>query len=138
MPKQRNIHQDKQMEQAKTRALMGLLDALAEERIPPRAGSLQTGKIESYFDDEFRPVRRRALLNVLRDAGIPHDTAYRFVAHDFYDLYPQLHTLYRERIGLATIPSHLVSATGILPQDGGNIPRIVGAPIPDQNPRNQQ
>ena len=146
MPGRRYVHQV-EIERAKTQALRGLLDALWKERIPLR-GSLYTGQIEEYFHEDFLPIRRRALLEILREIGIPHDSHYRFVLHDFYDWFPEIDAFFRERIGLNPLPLSVGSGPPLLvrevqplagagPVVGGGVPRIVGPAVTDQYPRQQ-
>ena len=95
-----NKQQQKVFRQAKINALLALIDALEEECLPSAPGlQMKTGAIEEYLDQSYRPLQPRALLTVLREADIPHDSNYRFLPWAIYDHRPQLKKLAREYIG---------------------------------------
>ena len=92
-----NEQQQRVFRQAKLNALLALIEALDKEYLPS-APSLQmkTGAIEECLDQSFRPLQSRALLTVLREADIPHDSNYRFLPWAIYYHLPQLEKLARE------------------------------------------
>ena len=99
MPKSRNPYQEKIFRQSKMDAILGLAEALDEKRLPetnPREGRLYTGRITEYLDDRFLPLRRGAMLAVLREAEVPHDGQGRFLPCDLYGHQADLEKLYQE------------------------------------------
>ena len=92
-----NDYQKKIFNQAKLKAVIQLFVALDEERIPKDPGhSLTTGQIAAYFDDEYLPLQPRSLLEVLRDAHIPHDSRNRFLTWQLYSHREPLDVLHVE------------------------------------------
>ena len=84
MPSKR---QDRIFTKQKCDALEGLLNALADKRIPdstvqcpPSERYLTTGNIIERLDYRYRHVTKRAMLEALRDVDVPHDSNNRFTA----------------------------------------------------------
>ncbi len=95
-----NKQQQKGFRQAKINALLALLEALNEEFLPSAPGlQMKTGAIGEYLDQSYRPLQPRALLTILREADIPHDSLYRFLRWAIYDQLHQLKRLGREYTG---------------------------------------
>ena len=96
-----NKHQEKVFREAKKNALHGMVDALNNGTIPERMPrSIYTGNISEYFDDRFLPLRPQALLTVLRESDVPHDSHNRFMTWTLYDFKDQMEELLIECLGL--------------------------------------
>ena len=97
--------QRRRFNRGKKDALMGLVEALIEKTLPQRSRSgkysMYTGEIEKYFDERFLPLQRNALLTVLREADVPHDSTNRFVPSVIYSYEKPLENLLREYTGAA-------------------------------------
>ena len=100
-----NPSQCMRFNRSKKNALMGLVAALNEKTLPERSSSgkysMYTGEIEKYFDERFLPLQRNALLTVLREADVPHDSTNRFVPSVIYSYEKPLENLLREYTGAA-------------------------------------
>ena len=100
-----NPSQRRRFNRGKKDALMGLVEALIEKTLPQRSRSgkysMYTGEIEKYFDERFLPLQRNALLTVLREADVPHDSTNRFVPSVIYSYEKPLENLLREYTGAA-------------------------------------
>lgn len=60
---------------------------------------MYSGQIEQYIHERFVPLQRNALLTVLREAGVPHDSSNRFVRRAIYSYKDELNTLLSEYTG---------------------------------------
>ena len=78
-----NTSQRQRFNRSKKNGLMGLVVALNEKTLPERSSSgkysMYTGEIEKNIDERFLPLQSNALLTVLREAGVPHDSSNWFV-----------------------------------------------------------
>ena len=99
-----NIHQQQIFRTNKIKALLGLLDSLDQAQLPTREGVyLTTGNIEDYIDAEHLPLQRGALLAILREAEVPHDTNNRFLPLTIYGYEGALSSLYRDYVGASKV-----------------------------------
>ena len=99
-----NVHQQEAFRDSKITALMGLREALKSEVLPNPAGlQLTSGKIEEYLPDRFRPIQPRAILTVLREAGVPHDSNNRFLAWALHSHLEEIDELFFEYTGLREV-----------------------------------
>ena len=101
-----NTAQIEQKERNKTRALIALLGCLDDESLP-RSGSLTSGRIAEHFEDGSLPLQPRVLLEVLREAEIPHDSHNRFLPRTIYEGKKVLYEMYLERTGGRKVRSSL-------------------------------
>ena len=93
-----NTYAEKRFREGKLRALVQLITALDEEKLPRERGhSFKAGQVQKYLDLDS-PLQPRTLLTVLREAGVPHDNNCRFLPWMIYDYLPALRKLYREYI----------------------------------------
>ena len=83
-----NPSQRRRFNESKRDALYGLLEVLVEETRPEgsKSGkySMYTGDIEENIDNRLLPLQRNALLTVLKEARVPHDSLNRFVPGTIY------------------------------------------------------
>ncbi len=94
-----NRYAEASFRHGKLQALIALVDALDEEKLPRERGkSFKAGGIEQFFDLDS-PLQPRALLTVLREAGVPHDNNWRFRPLVIYENLPHLRNLHRQYIG---------------------------------------
>ena len=92
-----NDYQKKIFNQAKLKAVIQLFCSFRRGKDPKDPGhSLTTGQIAAYFDDEYLPLQPRSLLEVLRDAHIPHDSRNRFLTWQLYSHREPLDVLHVE------------------------------------------
>ena len=99
-----NARQRRQFQEEKKKALLGLLDALGNKWIPEGKGvRLRTGGLIKCFADSSLPMRTSPLLEVLYEAGVPHDSNNRFVTRVLYTYEGQLTELYRDYVGASEI-----------------------------------
>ncbi len=99
-----NVHQQDAFRASKIEALMGLRQALRDQVLPDRAGlQLTSGKIEEYLPERLRPIQPRAILAVLREAGVPHDSNNRFLAWAIHSHLEQIDDLYFEYTNLRRV-----------------------------------
>ena len=100
-----NAHRRKTFKSGQINALAGLLDALKDERIPHRTRcGLTTGLIEECMDDSFLPLQPNALLTVLRESGVPHDSNNRFLTWALYSYEGQIQELFERYMGERMAP----------------------------------
>ena len=86
-----NRYAEEHFKRGKIVAVLALLRALEEEKLPRERGhSFKAGQIEKYLD---LPLQPRTLLAVLRDADVPHDNNCRFLPWLIYDHLPSLRLL---------------------------------------------
>ena len=99
-----NVHQQDAFRASKIAALRGLREALRNEVLPNRAGlQLTSGKIEEYFPEQLRPIQPRAILTVLREADVPHDSNNRFLAWTLHSHLEAIDDLFFEYTGLKRV-----------------------------------
>ena len=99
-----NKYQTKMFRDAKKNALMGLVDALDNRNVPERIhDGLTSGSISQYFDDRFLPLRPMALLTILREVEVPHDSNNRFLTWTLYEFKGQMEELLISYLGLQKI-----------------------------------
>ena len=93
--------QQKIFKNQKIEALMGLISALDSGRIPYRPSrSLTSGQIIELLEDKYLRVPKKAMLTVLRDAGIYHDSNNRFTTENLHLYTPELRKQRLDYLGM--------------------------------------
>ena len=109
MPRENKRH-ERLYENQKRKALLALRDALERDLIPDRAGvRLYTGGIIACMDEEFLPVNKGALLDVLTEAEVHHDKSFRFIPRELHKYKERLNDLYQDYLAKIE-PVYQVSA----------------------------
>ena len=94
-----NRYAEERFKKGKLTALLALLGALWEEKLPQERGHyFKTGQIEKFFDRDT-PLQPRTLLEVLRDAEVPHDNNWRFRPLAIYEHLQELQDLRWQYLG---------------------------------------
>ena len=102
-----NPSQRRLFNESKKNALTGLVYALDDNALPEGSSSgkysMYTGQIQECIQDRFLPLQRNALLTILREADVPHDSSNRFVPRTIYSYKDQLEDLLIKYLGLPVI-----------------------------------
>ena len=96
----------------KAEALFGLIKALRDGGIPdstdrclPSDRYLTTGNIIGRLEDKYLRVPKKAMLEALRDIGVPHDSNNRFIAVMLHAYLDEMYNQYSEYMD-SLPPSH--------------------------------